>query len=64
MGIHNLDHRVWKEGKYYVAQSLKEDVSSFGSTQREALANLNEALALYFEPNAKNFSPSSTRWYG
>ena len=40
---------VWKEGKYYVAQCLNVDVSSFGKTKKEALSNLNEALELYFE---------------
>jgi predicted RNase H-like HicB family nuclease len=45
----NLKNIVWKEGKYYVAQCLNVDVSSFGKTKKEALANLNEALALYFE---------------
>ena len=42
---------VWKEGKYYVAQCLNVDVSSFGETKKEALVNLQEALALYFEDN-------------
>lgn len=45
----NLQNVVWKEGKYYVAQCLNVDVSSFGKTKREALANLEEALELYFE---------------
>ncbi len=40
---------VWKEGKYYVAQCLNVDVSSFGKTKNEALQNLDEALELYFE---------------
>lgn len=40
---------VWKEGKYYVAQCLNVDVSSFGNTRKEALENLQEALELYFE---------------
>lgn len=40
---------VWKEDKYYVAQCLNVDVSSFGKTKKEALDNLNEALDLYFE---------------
>ncbi|MCR4311423.1 MAG: type II toxin-antitoxin system HicB family antitoxin [Candidatus Taylorbacteria bacterium] len=40
---------VWKEGKYYVAQCLNVDVSSFGKTKKEALSNIQEALALYFE---------------
>ena len=44
--LHNI---IWKEGKYYVAQCLNVDVSSFGDTRKEALANLDEAIALYFE---------------
>ena len=45
----NLKSVVWKEGKYYVAQCLNVDISSFGRTKKEALANLDEALELYFE---------------
>lgn len=45
----NLKNVVWKEGKYYVAQCLNVDVSSFGKTKKEALNNLDEALELYFE---------------
>lgn len=45
----NLKNIVWKEGRYYVAQCLNVDVSSFGKTRKEALANLDEALELYFE---------------
>lgn len=40
---------VWKENTHYVAQCLNVDVSSFGDTKTEALYNLEEALALYFE---------------
>lgn len=40
---------IWKEGKYYVAQCLSVEVSSFGATRQEAMANLDEALELYFE---------------
>lgn len=45
----NLKNIVWKEGKYYVAQCLNVDVSSFGETKKSALKNLAEALELYFE---------------
>ena len=45
----SLKHIIWKEGKHYVAQCLNVDVSSFGETREKALANLNEALELYFE---------------
>jgi len=40
---------VYQEGKYYVAQCLNVDVSSFGDTEHEALTNLQEALELYLE---------------
>lgn len=49
----DLKNVVWKEGKYFVAQCLNVDVSSFGRTRKEALANLNEALELYFEDISK-----------
>lgn len=49
----NFSNVVWKEGKYYVAQSLNADVSSFGKTKSEALAQLGEALKLYLEDAGK-----------
>lgn len=45
---------TWKEGKYYVAQCLNIDVSSFGKTRKEALKNLEEALDLYLEDVPKS----------
>ena len=45
----SLKSLVWKEGRYYVAQLLNVDVSSFGATKKEALKSLQEAAALYFE---------------
>ncbi|MDP3730923.1 MAG: type II toxin-antitoxin system HicB family antitoxin [bacterium] len=45
----DLKNVVWKEGKYFVAQCLNVDVSSFGQTKKDALANLDEALELFFE---------------
>ncbi len=45
----NLKNILWKEDKYYVAQCLNVDVSSFGKTKTEAVKNLKEALDLYFE---------------
>lgn len=44
-----LSKIVWKEGVHFVALCLNVDVSSFGSTKKEALSNLDEALELYFE---------------
>ena len=45
----NLIVITWKEGKYYVAQCLNVDISSFGKTKKEAVTNLEEAVYLYFE---------------
>ena len=47
--------RVWKEEELYVSQCLEIDIASQGETEEEALANLREALELYFEP------PQATR---
>ena len=49
-----LKNVVWQEGKYFVAQCLNVDVSSFGETKEEALSNLNEALELFFEDASLN----------
>ena len=51
----NLKSVVWNEGKHYVAQCLNVDVSSFGKSRREALINLNEAVALKFYLNTVSF---------
>jgi predicted RNase H-like HicB family nuclease len=45
----SLQSVIYHEGDHYVAQCLNVDVSSFGDTETEALANLREALELYFE---------------
>lgn len=44
-----FENVVWKEGKYYVAQCLNIDISSFGESRDEALSNLDEAINLYLE---------------
>jgi predicted RNase H-like HicB family nuclease len=45
----DLQSVIYGEGEYYVAQCLNVDVSSFGTSEAEALENLQEALELYFE---------------
>lgn len=45
----SLQSVIWKEGKQYVAQCLDVDVASYGESRREALANLQEALELFYE---------------
>ena len=49
MGQRILENVVWKEGKYYVAQCLNIDISSFGESREDALKNLDEAINLYLE---------------
>ena len=43
---------VYREDKFFVAQCLNVDVSSFGNTREEAVANLKEAVELYLEGEA------------
>ena len=52
-----IKYIVFKEGKYYVSQSLNVEVSSFCNTIEEATKNLREALDLYFEdePASRNY---------
>ncbi|CAN5380243.1 hypothetical protein BH11BAC1_BH11BAC1_26660 [soil metagenome] len=56
-----LKNLVWKEGKYFVAQCLNVDVSSFGKSKSEALKNLNEVLDLYLENSKRKKFPKIER---
>lgn len=44
-----LTAAVIKEGAWYVARCLEVEVTSQGATMEEALANLQEALQLFFD---------------
>ncbi|MQY55301.1 MAG: type II toxin-antitoxin system HicB family antitoxin [Dehalococcoidia bacterium] len=44
-----LTAAVSKEGRFYVARCLEVEVTSQGENLDNALANLKEALELYFE---------------
>lgn len=48
---------ITQEGEWYVAQCLEVDVASQGATEDEALANLREALELYFEAPTSSLRP-------
>lgn len=51
---------VYREAEFIVAQCLNVDVSSFGATREEAVANLKEAVELYFEGESGNaYTPVS-----
>jgi len=47
--MENIKYVVCWEDKYFVSQCLNVDVSSFGTALDAAVANLKEALELYFE---------------
>ena len=40
---------VWKEGNYYVSWNLNTNVSSFGTSKKEAIEALQEALELHLQ---------------
>lgn len=45
-GLHAL---VWREGKWFVAKGVEINIASQGKSKKEALDNLEEAIALYLE---------------
>ena len=47
--LKEIDFILWQEGKYYVAQCLNIEVSSFGETVDETIKNLKEAVELCLE---------------
>lgn len=49
MKSRHLEVVIYREGDGFVAQCLNVNVASEGDTEREALANIREALELYFE---------------
>jgi len=44
-----LKYIIYRDGKYFVAQCLNVDISSFGESIQDAKDNLKEAIELYFE---------------
>ena len=44
-----IHYTLYREDEDFVAQCIDYDVSSFGATEVEALANLREAVELYLE---------------
>ncbi len=49
-----IKYIIYKEANFFVAQCLNVDVSSFGDTVDEAIANITEAVELYLEDNDPN----------
>jgi hypothetical protein len=48
---------VWKEGQLFVARTIGLELASQGSTQKEALGNLQEALDLLLEEDCMKIIP-------
>ncbi|MES2468183.1 MAG: hypothetical protein V4675_12830 [Verrucomicrobiota bacterium] len=46
-----IHYTLYREDGDFVAQCIDYDVSSFGATEVEALANLREAVELYLDLN-------------
>ncbi|MDB6037297.1 MAG: hypothetical protein JWM99_1138 [Verrucomicrobiales bacterium] len=51
---------TYREDEFVVAQCLNVDVSSFGETREEAIANLKVAVELYFEGESSDAYTSVT----
>ena len=49
-----IKYIIYKEGKYYISQSLNVDVSSFGATVEEATKNL-QGKTFLFDSSGKDF---------
>jgi predicted RNase H-like HicB family nuclease len=58
-----LKYVVFAEDGAYVARCLDVEVASEGDTEEQAVANLQEALALYFEDGATVLADLPPRTY-
>ena len=52
-----IHYTLYREDEDFVAQCMDYDVSSFGATEEEVLANLREAVELYLEDQPGERSP-------
>lgn len=55
---------VYEQDGAFVAQCLDVDVASEGDTEEDAVANLREALELYFDAEAPMMTPSRAVRFG
>ena len=58
-----LSYVAFSEDGVYVARCLDVEVASDGMTKKEALANLQEALDLYFEERETSLADLPSRTY-
>lgn len=59
----NLKFTVFAEDDAFVARCLDVEVASEGDTKEEAIANLREALELYFEDHSTSLADLPPRTY-
>ncbi len=57
--MRKIHYTLYREDADYVVQCLDYNISTFGSTEEEAIANLKEAVELYLE-DALEPSPEIT----
>ena len=50
---------VWKEDDFFVAKTVGLELASQGSTKKEALNNLQEALDLFLEDEKVKVTPQN-----
>ncbi len=53
----NMRYSLHREDRFWVAQCLNVDVSSFGESPDEAVLNLKEAVELYLEDSSGDYLP-------
>jgi len=60
---HSLSYVVFEDDDAFVARCLDVDVASEGDTKEEAIANLREALELFFEDGPISLATLPSRTY-
>lgn len=65
-GVHSqiLRYLVYAQDGAFVAQCLDVDVASEADTELEAVQSLKEALALYFDKDARPMTPPRAVRFG
>lgn len=55
--MRNMRYSLHREERFWVAQCLNVDVSSFGESAEEAVSSLKEAVELYLEDARDDYLP-------
>lgn len=57
----DMSYVIWQEGEWFISQCLEVDIASQGHSEEEAVANLRDALELYFTPPVATIIPRVRR---